>query len=562
MSKHILLEVSAIAPSPTNPRRIFPDAYLEQLAESIAKVGVLQELTVRLLPTSRQAECPGVTHELVLGECRWRAARLAHEIKVPVQVVDWDRDQVIEAQLVENAHRRDLHPLEEADTYARLLTLPGYTEERVADRTGQKVSHVRERLRLTKLAPRVRELFQIGKLGLEVALLIGRLPAIEALQVEAAEQIAAGEREGGWDAFDGERRADTTRPMSISEARDVLRARFMTRLERATWELDDAALVPAAGACATCPKRTGNQRELFADVKSPDVCTDPTCFRAKTDAAFKVAADAAKARGLKVLPDKEAKAVFGQHVHNTGHTEVKYDAKLVTLDSELPYPYSGAGGSKKTWRSVLKGVPDAPPVVLAKDPLTGAARELVDKAAALKAAQKAGKLKREREPAADPGAAKKEREARAREAERKRVEDAAFTRVCAEIGLGKAPKLERALWRWIALALEDLGHAAERVLERRGLIKEGELAKREVIERFTSKATIDELRGFVLEVLVTETHRYSAGGDPDASLDELCKLLSINREAHLRAAGLAVAAELQAEAAKPKAKPGKKGGRS
>ena len=125
------LPIAAIIPSPSNPRKRFDDAYLDELAESIKTHGLIQPITVRPLPldhlfdynhkhpNTEPGETP--TYEIVVGECRWRAAQRAGLVDIPAFWRELDDKQVLEIQVVENLQRRDVHPLEEADGYRMLI---------------------------------------------------------------------------------------------------------------------------------------------------------------------------------------------------------------------------------------------------------------------------------------------------------------------------------------------------------------------------------------------------------------------------------------------------------
>ena len=125
------LPIAAIIPSPSNPRKRFDDAYLDELAESIKTHGLIQPITVRPLPldhlfdynrkhpNTEPGETP--TYESVVGECRWRAAQRAGLVDIPAFWRELDDKQVLEIQVVENLQRRDVHPLEEADGYRMLI---------------------------------------------------------------------------------------------------------------------------------------------------------------------------------------------------------------------------------------------------------------------------------------------------------------------------------------------------------------------------------------------------------------------------------------------------------
>lgn len=153
-----LLEVSIelVEPNPNQPRRHFDDEGLDELAASMSEVGVLQPLLVR--PTDEG-------YELIAGERRLRAARRAGLLHVPVVVRETTGAASLEEALVENLHRQDLNPLEEAAAYQRLVEEFGYTQERVAERVGKSRSAVANLLRLFQLTPAVQKLVGDGLLS-------------------------------------------------------------------------------------------------------------------------------------------------------------------------------------------------------------------------------------------------------------------------------------------------------------------------------------------------------------------------------------------------------------
>lgn len=153
-----LLEVSidAVQPNPNQPRRHFDDEGLDELAASMAELGVLQPLLVRRIPDG---------YELIAGERRLRAARRAGLLQVPVVVRQTSGAGSLEEALVENLHRQDLNPLEEAAAYQRLVEEFDYTQERVAERVGRSRSAVANLLRLFQLTPAVQKLVGDGMLS-------------------------------------------------------------------------------------------------------------------------------------------------------------------------------------------------------------------------------------------------------------------------------------------------------------------------------------------------------------------------------------------------------------
>jgi ParB family chromosome partitioning protein len=149
----------------------------------------------------------------------------------------------------------------------------------------------------------------------------------------------------------------------------------MTRLDGAPFATDDAELVPGAGPCTACPKRTGNAKALFADVGQDDVCTDPTCFASKVEAGWQRAVADARELGRAVLSDKESEKVF------LGGA-VAYGSAFVDLADRCP-----ADPKNRTWRRLLKKAD--PPVTIGRD-AHGRPHELVTRSDALAALNELG----------------------------------------------------------------------------------------------------------------------------------------------------------------------------
>jgi len=141
-------DVDAIRPNPYQPRRVFAEEELKNLADSIRSSGILQPLMVR--PASSG-------YELIVGERRWRSARLAGLKKVPVVVKDVSAAEMLELALVENIQREDLNPMEKAEAYHRLMAEFGLTQEKAAKRLGQDRSTVANFLRLRGLPKEIQD---------------------------------------------------------------------------------------------------------------------------------------------------------------------------------------------------------------------------------------------------------------------------------------------------------------------------------------------------------------------------------------------------------------------
>lgn len=300
MSEFITLPLAAVTESTFNPRRHFDPAKLAELAENIKASGVHQPILVRPLPGARVPDtAKGVTHEIVAGARRFRASQLAGMAAIPAVVRDLDDGAALEVALWENIHRADLTALEEAEGYDALLRATGMTRQALAAKIGLSLSHVHGRLRLLDLCPEGRQALDGGTLDDSRALLVARLPSTE-LQAKALKKLLQADYQG-----------DT---MSYRAAADYVKREFMLRLNDAKFAKADATLVPEAGACKTCPKRTGANPDLFADVKGADVCTDPPCYRQKeaahNAAVLQAARQAAEEGGATLIEGREAKALM------------------------------------------------------------------------------------------------------------------------------------------------------------------------------------------------------------------------------------------------------------
>jgi len=176
------VDVESIVPGPMQPRTHFDEGSLEGLADSIRTHGVVQPLLVR-----RQGE----RYELIAGERRWRAARLAGLSKVPVVVKDVPDKDLLEIALIENIQRENLNPIEEAQAYRRLIENVGLTQEALAARVGRDRSYVTNYLRLLKLPDDLQQLVIEGRLSTGHARTILGLSHVD-LQRRVARQVIDG----------------------------------------------------------------------------------------------------------------------------------------------------------------------------------------------------------------------------------------------------------------------------------------------------------------------------------------------------------------------------------
>jgi ParB/RepB/Spo0J family partition protein len=461
--------VCSIQESPTNPRKHYDPAKMTELIASVKEHGIITPVVARYVRGSTDML------ELVFGHRRLRAARAAKLDHIPTIIREMTDKAVLEAQLVENSQREDVHPLEEAEGYRQLKEVHDYTIEDIALKVGKDASYVYSRIKLLGLSDLGKQAFFDGKINASVALLVARMPSFE-LQDKALKDIVG---EG-----DDE-------PMNVQEARRFITAHFMLRLVDAPFRKDDPTLVEAAGACTKCPKRTGNQKELFADVEAKDTCTDPKCFELKRGAHWEREKAKAKQEGRKVLSPVETKRLFP---YNNGL--MPHNSPYVALD-ERPIGEE----ADKPWKDILGK--DTPKSVLVLDPL-GNPRNLVLKADVL-ATEKVP------EHILDSGALSTvvptTRQQRAKERERleqvQTMNDESIADLMSAIG-GRGIQLEG--FKMLLSSILESSHWASvlrDITRRRGLTTSKDLmprdAVREYIERMT---TIEECFGLLVEATV------------------------------------------------------------
>lgn len=150
------MKISLIEPNGTQPRKKFDEETLNELAESIKAYGILQPLIVQKKDDH---------YEIIAGERRWRAAKLAGLQEVPVLIREYDKQRTMEIALIENVQRADLNPIEEAQAYQRMIQEFGLTQEEIATRVSKNRATITNSLRLLKLDPRVQQMLIEGQIS-------------------------------------------------------------------------------------------------------------------------------------------------------------------------------------------------------------------------------------------------------------------------------------------------------------------------------------------------------------------------------------------------------------
>jgi ParB family chromosome partitioning protein len=258
------VNLSQLTESLTNPRKTFDHKALNEMAESIRAVGLLQPILVR--PTATEGR-----FEIVAGARRFRAARLAEIEAVSVRVCQLSDAQALEAQVIENLIRADVHPYEETQGFLALMRLDParYTAQELAAKTGKSVTFVLQRLKLADLIPAAAKSFHKDEIATGHALLLARLSTAQ--QAEAFPHCFA----DVW--LEGKQKK---RLVSVTEFSHYIDSNIILELAEAPFSREDDTLYPAAGACLNCPKRSGFNTLLFPDVKK-DSCFDAACYGEK-----------------------------------------------------------------------------------------------------------------------------------------------------------------------------------------------------------------------------------------------------------------------------------------
>jgi ParB/RepB/Spo0J family partition protein len=500
------LIVAEIIRSATN-RKLFKPEALEEMASSIREKGVIQPITVRpvscIEDEARRKAAGSAKYELVIGERRWRGSRIAGNTAIPAVIRMLDDHDALMLQVIENAQREDPDPLEEAEQFEALLKSGKSTADELAAEIGKSRGTIYARIKLLSLPQRVKDALRAGKISAQVALLIARIPNPKVAE-EAATRILKGDREG--------------QPFSFRQVKAFIESEYMTQLKGAPFDPKDKTLVPGAGPCASCPHRTGNQKELFSDVSRADVCTDPVCFRQKCDATRARELETARNEGKTVLSPEDSAQLYQHGSH------LRYDAPVLELDSDCPFQ------PKKTWRQIVARVPKAerPEIIVGID-RNGKLHDLIGRKEAGEVARSLD-LAKPHETRGTMSATTIQQGRQAKEAREKhdrtiRAVDLAITALLDKQAKAKDTK---ALARLVLmLAVKFSGHdTARRVSKRHGYVnakKDGDV--RNFFLALAKKTAADPLP-FALETMLWQTSLFSQ--EFPSAMTDACKIYGID----------------------------------
>lgn len=280
-----LIPVGEIKVSLTNPRKHFDDSTLTELSESIKEHGVLQPILVRPIPP---LDTEKVKYELVCGERRFRASKLAGLTEIPAMVKELTHIEAFEAQILENLQREDVSPLDEARAFSSLMQKE--TIDWLASKINKSKKYVLDRIKLLDLCDYAMETLDAGVLPLGHAVLLSKIDKEKQDKIMRNHGLIT-------NVNMSKDKSDYTHSYCTkthSNLKTIIQSEVMLSFDRVNFDLNDADLLPNAGACQTCPKRTINENLLFEDITEKDMCTDSFCYKAKINAQVEVNLEKAK----------------------------------------------------------------------------------------------------------------------------------------------------------------------------------------------------------------------------------------------------------------------------
>lgn len=255
------LPLAKLFPSEANPRVIVDDDAQRELDADVAQRGVITPLIVR--------KADGGRYEILAGFRRYSAAKKAKLKDVPVRVVDAEKaEDAHEIMVIENLQRKDIHPIDEAIAFQKILERTNGDVLALSKRVNKKEPYIRKALTLNQLTGKFRDWYRKGTLHHDAAFAIARL--------QPADQDRLYK-----DLEDGDKEKKT---VWLADVQNWTEREVIRDLTRIPWNAKDEALLPKAGACVTCPKRTSVAKDMFQDVAAGDSCTDSTCFGEKLQA--------------------------------------------------------------------------------------------------------------------------------------------------------------------------------------------------------------------------------------------------------------------------------------
>lgn len=264
MSGITQIKMIQIAPSKQNPRRNIDETSIKELAESLKQLGMLQPIIVR-------PDADG--YEIVCGERRYLAAKVAKLKEVPCIVRELTDDEAEDYRITENLQRQDISPLDEAEAYKLLVEHRQYTPLMIAQRFGKSETYVRHRMQLNYLIEDFAKLLQKEIITLGHALEICKMSPTNQSQLFSSDFNSDGYRYGGL--------------KTVKQLRETIERNYSSKLRLATFDLNET--YPCAELpCNRCPYNTAFNQLLFPEMQNEGICLNPACYAAKSEYQFRV----------------------------------------------------------------------------------------------------------------------------------------------------------------------------------------------------------------------------------------------------------------------------------
>lgn len=262
MEEYRMIKLELLHPSPTNPRKHFSSITINELADSIKKVGVIENIGVRKHPKIEGH------FEIIYGERRFRASGIAGLSDIPCKLQELSDDQVFDFQITENLQREDVSPLDEAEAFQLLMNKKRCSLEELSARFGKSTDYIFGRMRLTNLVTEAKDLLDEGILPVTAAIRISLLT--EQSQREALKRTIVPIKTD---------KIDSKIFAGLKELKTFTDTNVLMPLKYADFNIGDKKLIPQCGSCIECPNRTGNN--LYKDFTDSDKCLDNACYKNK-----------------------------------------------------------------------------------------------------------------------------------------------------------------------------------------------------------------------------------------------------------------------------------------
>ncbi len=297
IGKQKAVPLTQIELPPSNTRKYLDAAKLKELTISIKQQGVLSPILLRQVSGSNGH----AQYQIIAGERRFRAAQAAGLSEIPANIRTMNDAQILSANLTENLQREEIHPLDEADGLLRMKEELQLDIRAIAQRIGKDVRYVARRLALTNLIEEARADLRKERITLAHALEICRLtPEIQPHALAACYEAKYNFNQQTKQREDA---PDKTQPVRhVRYLQDWIARNVHLNLEQAPFPTNETKLREDGLTCLNCPKRSGYNKTLFADIKHADTCLDPVCYQQKVRAFLTLRGTELEAKHGKPVP--------------------------------------------------------------------------------------------------------------------------------------------------------------------------------------------------------------------------------------------------------------------